>query len=232
MSGRPHALKLRAPTLNKSGRRMVFTARSKENFHRFFGDYKGAIVRNEEILVADSGLYTWIIKGDNIIAVQVKSSQELGTLHNNLDLYTPELGKVELAGEFVYIKEDAFALFNFLSGTYMKGRRVSEKEITRVKRLFGEYEINSDYYSCVDCSEEERVGGRKLIERALILTGNNTMGLYRDYFNEKEFLGDFNPEVNVETILGEAKEFRNKENEPASKRRRLEGGRRKTKKRR
>lgn len=75
------------------------------------------VFRNEEIIGAPDGIYTWIIKNDNFYAIRVFTQQEIGTLHLDLDRYTRhEEGSISSAGELKL--EKSTIQFNLQSGTY------------------------------------------------------------------------------------------------------------------
>jgi hypothetical protein len=75
------------------------------------------ILRNEEIIGAPNGIYTWIIKNDTFYAIRVFTQQEIGTLHLDLDRYTRhEEGNISSAGELKL--EKPTIEFNLQSGTY------------------------------------------------------------------------------------------------------------------
>jgi hypothetical protein len=84
--------------------------------------FRCRILINDEIIASADGPYTWILKqmpdGSLMFATgRTVSRQELGTLHANLDAFTPT-GPVIAAGELA--KAGANIAFNLLSGTYME----------------------------------------------------------------------------------------------------------------
>jgi len=79
---------------------------------------------DDEIVVADYGHYTWLLKDihgyPSFIFAPFYSGQEVGTLHKNLDDFTQE-GKVLIAGELQITINDIGEkryIYNTLSGTY------------------------------------------------------------------------------------------------------------------
>lgn len=88
------------------------------------------IRKNNKIVSADPGIYTWIIKGTNnstFYATRVFTKQEIGTLHLDLDRQTMEMGderEIISAGELeVYHHEEEPLItiaFNLQSGTFTK----------------------------------------------------------------------------------------------------------------
>ena len=81
---------------------------------------RGEILRNEEIVTAPDGIYTWIIKNDTLYAIRVFTQQEIGTLHLDLDRHTRhEEGDITSAGELkVSSHAEPTIEFNLQSGTY------------------------------------------------------------------------------------------------------------------
>lgn len=104
--------------------------RQYEKYERYMGYLKNSMIklneelrkelrvfRNEEIIGAPDGIYTWIIKNDNFYAIRVFTQQEIGTLHLDLDRYTRhEEGNISSAGELKL--EKSTIQFNLQSGTY------------------------------------------------------------------------------------------------------------------
>ena len=91
--------------------------------------FRRRILINAHLLESPDGPYTWILKqmpDESLMfaAGRTVSRQELGTLHANLDAFTPP-GPVLAAGELA--KADNSIAFNLLSGTYM------EKPFKRIK---------------------------------------------------------------------------------------------------
>lgn len=93
--------------------------------------FKTRVILNEALLESPDGPHTWILKqlpDESLLfaAGRTVSRQELGTLHANLDAFTPP-GVVLAAGELA--KAAVAAAFNLLSGTYM------EKPFKRIKDM-------------------------------------------------------------------------------------------------
>lgn len=165
-----------------------------ENTKRFFSE---RIVKNSQLLDAYPGIYTWILRASgNIYASKIITKQEIGTLHANLDMLTSEVNSSPIiaAGE-VRKKEDGTFEFNLLSGSYMakdtfkKIRGESDSKylervlpirnqlVTDVKAFLAPYEINFQFLECsaMECSLEEQIGGKNIIEGTNIRTSNNNM---------------------------------------------------------
>jgi hypothetical protein len=105
---------------------------------------------NEEIVDANYGYYTWLLKDINghpsFIFAPFYSGQEIGTLHKNLDDFTQE-GTVLIAGELQITINDIGEkryIYNTLSGTYT---------VPIVRRLIAKHnsvEIEKRYRSLKD----------------------------------------------------------------------------------
>ncbi len=100
-------------------------------------------------------LYTWIIKhlsDGNIvlIAARTRGRQEIGTLHTNLDEFTPP-GEVLSAGE---LKRTAAGIeYNLLSGTFMKSiftqAKKADVEETRVEQRKTAVAVATDVFNAL-----------------------------------------------------------------------------------
>ena len=108
---------------------------SEEGRRYFFNKIR----KNGDLIGAEPGVYTWILKGTDFYATKVMSQQEIGTLHFILDQLTSEFDHhtdpIMAAGELL-IKSDGTIQMNLLSGTYYKsfayrGKvKKSEKQMT------------------------------------------------------------------------------------------------------
>jgi hypothetical protein len=97
--------------------------------------FRREILRNEDIIGAPDGIYTWIIKNDTFYAIRVFTQQEIGTLHLDLDRYTrDEEGNISSAGELKL--EKPTIEFNIQSGTYTA--KINGFQLDDIERLFGE----------------------------------------------------------------------------------------------
>lgn len=82
-----------------------------------------------------NGEYTWIIKEPNIlIAAKVRSAQELGTLHYNLDTLSGVPGKVIAAGELKIDRGIGQVKYNLISGSYMESLFMNNSMIAEKER--------------------------------------------------------------------------------------------------
>jgi hypothetical protein len=89
---------------------------------------KSRIITNRQIKQkAQSGIYTWILKRNNVHITPLRSNQEIGSLHANIDVLTvtqENMGnnriKPEAAGEMLIINENGHIeiFFNLQSGTF------------------------------------------------------------------------------------------------------------------
>ena len=80
------------------------------------------IRRNEQIIHAEPGIYTWIIKGErnlHFYATRVFSEQELGTLHQDIHRQTDSGSSPLCAGELEVLPNRRIE-FNIQSGTYTR----------------------------------------------------------------------------------------------------------------
>lgn len=83
------------------------------------------LLRNEQIVEAEPGIYTWIIKNGILYAARIITQQEIGTLHLDLDRQT-SIGKSDYkqnifsAGELKVSSSQGKPVihFNLQSGTY------------------------------------------------------------------------------------------------------------------
>jgi len=90
---------------------------------------KDRILTNIQILNAPSGIYTWILKNGKIHATLLRTNQEIGSLHTNIDVLSitnqnHAMGnsrpKPEAAGEMLILNdgENINILYNLQSGTF------------------------------------------------------------------------------------------------------------------
>ena len=108
----------------------------------FLNKVKGRILTNREILGAPTGIYTWILKRGNVHITPLRSNQEIGSLHANINTLTTtnenmgnERIKPSAAGEMLIVRQDdetIHVFFNVQSGTF------SEPIFTCRARALGE----------------------------------------------------------------------------------------------
>ena len=168
---------------------------------KYFSD---RLVTNEQLNYATPGLYTWILRDSgNFYAIKTLTKQEVGTLHANLKQYTDSFdsSSIGAAGELEVIKEENYypptIIFNLLSGTYMvkKFDKLSSMNtlllrnelVKAVENKLMSFGIPSQFLECsvLGCSEEEKIGGKKLIEGANIRTNHINLETLNTMFNRK-----------------------------------------------
>ncbi len=141
----PHTVRLfpkyRTPARNREGLAIFkfppyFTADCIALFQEF-------ILINEEVVNADPGIYTWLLKVIDgqlyVLAAPVYSGQEIGTLHNNIDQLTKP-GEVRVSGELKIIADAAGKRYeyNTLSSLYKESilpKLTSSVEINKREHL-------------------------------------------------------------------------------------------------
>jgi hypothetical protein len=177
------AYKERAPTITEKNEKFLYKpmANKKQNIINFFSKN---MLKNEQLLDAEEGLYTWILRGDekrnNLYAIRTISKQEIGTLHANLKLYTDATNNTPImaAGELQLIREEKyvppFVIFNLLSGTYML-KKFEKLSNSNKKGL-------TDYLSSIVADKligfgisSQFIGSMNIIEGAYIPTNENML---------------------------------------------------------
>lgn len=182
------AFKSRRATRTNTGRRRTYRASKSEAkpFAAALAHFRGKLLENEAVAASGvDGPYTWIMKrkkaGDPLLLVagRTRSEQELGTLHNNLDVLSGA-GEVEVAGEF--LKAGDTVLYNLQSGSYMgrkfpKRASVADNEATRealkatAEARFRELGLTPTFNKAPAAAEhEQRYGGLAIIDTMEILT--------------------------------------------------------------
>jgi hypothetical protein len=152
--------------------------------------FTNQIKRNGELRNEPDGLYTWILKKKRtqttLIAARTRSKQEVGTLHKNLDDFTPEDGILYAAGEFQ--KTGDTVVFNLQSGTYMKSifdRIKDEREKIALRdryvaEITGEFNRLAGFDS-VEFADDGSFAGRPMINAADIITTPGNFAKYSEY---------------------------------------------------
>ncbi len=189
-------LKSSESTYNKNGRKFKYRhkpVRNNNGITRFFNE---KIKKNKSLATADKGLYTWILReSGNFYAAKTVTKQEVGSLHVNLDMLTHSTDKSPIiaAGE-LELTSGPFVMFNLLSGTYMADKFIKLSNSDKIKyrnqlnmnvmQVLEKFGITSQFLDCSGnkCSDEEKIGGMKLIETADIRTNNNTLKNLNTYF--------------------------------------------------
>jgi hypothetical protein len=197
-------IKKRELTRTENGQKILFGMKpdaSVQNIQQIKQFFKNRIFKNAEIADAKPGLYTWILKNDrSFYASKTFSKQELGTLHINLKMLTNSGNEsnsgIYAAGELEVVDEGEgegvpTILFNLLSGTFMipKFKKLSNSQkislrnkiVDDVQTLLMDYGVPSTFLESSN-SEEERIGGKKLIESANIRTSPKKLAILNQYF--------------------------------------------------
>ena len=169
----------------------------------------GNILLDEGIVGGPDGYYTWLIKRTDsghqfMVAANTKSKQELGTLHKNLDDFTPG-GAAIAAGEF--LKEGKTVKFNLQSGTYMAklfkalkpSKKKGEDKITKEDRekqrelldnataAFGRIGLTATFLeSAKNAPIAEQISGQPLINAANIITSPTQNAKYKELLSLSE----------------------------------------------
>lgn len=150
--------------------------------------FKKRVLRNEALLASPDGPYTWILKqlpDESLLlaAAATVSRQELGTLHKNLDAFTPP-APVIAAGELA--KAGTTVVFNLLSGSYMeKHFKGIKDEAERARRREEILTIVSDHMKSLGFEEVaflegggEGGGGAPILNAADIITAVEELAEY------------------------------------------------------
>jgi hypothetical protein len=189
-------IKSRENTITDNGQRILYGLKPNStpaNIQKIKNFFSKRIYKNEQLVSAPGGLYTWILKQDgSFYASKTFSKQELGTLHINLKMLTNNNSNTDViaAGELELIDEGYginTVLFNLLSGTFMasklkKNSYLRNELIRQVETVLMGFGIPSSFLECMSCSEEERIGGMKLIETALIKTSPKKVAILNELF--------------------------------------------------
>jgi hypothetical protein len=147
--------------------------------------FRRRILINEYLLESPDGPHTWILKqmpDESLMfaAGRTVSRQEIGTLHANLDAFTPP-APVIAAGELA--KADTSIAFNLLSGTYMETvfKRIKD-DAERKRRQEEILQIVADHLRSLGFEEvafleapegtdpKKALGGAPILDAAEIIT--------------------------------------------------------------
>jgi hypothetical protein len=196
-------VKTREKTITENRDEFLYKPKA-EKLNEIVKYFSGRLVTNEQLLGAKEGLYTWILRDSgNFYAIKTITKQEIGTLHANLKLFTDpyDASPIKAAGELEIIREEKYApptiIFNLLSGTYMAKKfdklsamntlLLRNELVGAVEGKFMSFGIPSQFLECsaMSCSEEEKIGGKKLIEAANIRTSPKKLGKLNTMFNRR-----------------------------------------------
>jgi hypothetical protein len=198
-------IKTREKTITENGTKILYginknKSKNKADIATIREFFSKRIYKNEGILEADAGIYTWILKNGppkNLYIAKTFTKQELGTLHVNLDDLTKPSNdsNIVAAGE-LEILEDGHINFNLLSGTYMVPKfkkknnagkmELRDKIVEEFKNLLNtRYGIDATFIESNN-SEEEKLGGKKIIESTNIKTSSDNIKMLNGLFIRKE----------------------------------------------
>lgn len=189
-------IKSRESTITDNGQKILYGLKPNStpaNIQKIKDFFSNRIYKNEELINAPGGLYTWILKQDgSFYASKTFSKQELGTLHINLKMLTNDDNNSDIvaAGELELVDEGYgvnTVLFNLLSGTFMasklkKNAYLRNELVRQVETVLIGFGIPSTFLECASCSEEEKMGGMKLIETSLIKTSPKKVAILNELF--------------------------------------------------
>jgi hypothetical protein len=199
-------IKTRKKTRTENGNEFLYNKKA-DKLPEIINFFSKRIIKNDGLLAAPPGIYTWILRDSkNIYASKTMTEQEIGTLHANLDMLTAttDSSPIIAAGEFLK-KDDGTFQFNLLSGSYMankfkKTRGESDsnflqrilpernKIVLDVQNIVLPYGIIFYFLECSainDCSIEEIIGGKNIIEGRNIRTQNANLKELNKMFNRK-----------------------------------------------
>ena len=109
------------PTRFRNGEHTYKTNNKDSVMAELNEELRPLIRRNEQIIHAHDGIYTWIIKGErnrHFYATRVFSEQEIGTLHRDISRRSGDNRDVQFGGELRI--SDKIIQFNIQSGTYTR----------------------------------------------------------------------------------------------------------------
>ena len=197
-------VKTREPTRNQAGKPITYKMRknaTESNMEVIKTFFRNRILKNEQLATGEDGLYTWILKRDGTFyAAKTFTKQEIGTLHVNLfeltKATTNRKEDIYAAGE-LFLEHGEYGTlhveFNILSGTYMAPRfkglpeeeqkRIQDGIVSEIQQRLFSWGILSTFLEChIKCSEEERIGGTKLLESAEIATSPENIAMLNSMF--------------------------------------------------
>lgn len=160
--------------------------------------FKDKIYTNDQIRTAPPGIYTWILKSNgNFYAAKTFTKQELGSLHINLEMLTINVDDdtyIDGAGELQINTVGGPIGFNLLSGTYMLSKfkklstsnqiKLRDTIAMKVINKLAEFGISATFLESSD-SNEEKLGGKKLLEVTNIRTSPQNIAILNTFFNRR-----------------------------------------------
>jgi hypothetical protein len=191
--------KFRSPTSERvRSRRYRASAKPEKSVEAAIDFFRRRVLVNDALTTAPDGPYTWILKqlpDESLMfaAGRTVSHQEIGTLHANLDAFTPP-APVIAAGELA--KTETAVAFNLLSGTYMEKpfKRIKDAEERR-RRQQELLQIVADYLKSLGFEEvafleapegtdpEKALGGAPILDSHEIITRLSEIAEYNRYLS-------------------------------------------------
>lgn len=195
-------VKMRTSTILPDGTKFLYKLRNGQSQTEIYEFFKGMIVSNEGIKLADDGIYTWILIASDkdpygdLYAAKTISMQEIGTLHKNIyDTMTKLKPVIVAAGEFE--KKGKKITFNLLSGTFMEPKVKGKNSPTRraimksaensIKKKFKVYTLK------VNETPHNILAPAKLRTNSAMIARLNAMFNRTNAANEPPELNDPNP---------------------------------------
>jgi hypothetical protein len=192
------AIKTREMTRTENGTLFSYTKNDRASNKTRIETFQARMITSPDDFT-EPGFYTWIMKEGKsgppkLYALRTLSMQEIGTLHSNLNLYSNDPNPIIAAGELQVIAPNSIN-FNLLSGTYMVPifKRFDNKESKKmelINKFIGLFEGSGkkvEFLNCdtILCSDEEKSGGKKLIEGANIRTSSQNLNFLNTLFSRK-----------------------------------------------
>jgi hypothetical protein len=179
-------------TKNTNGRKYHYTKIKDSKLAEAIQYFSSKIKKNDELLGAESGIYTWILKGPlpgdpnymtsgTFYAIKVISQQEIGTLHFILNSLSGDDNPLLIAGE-LELKEDKSIVFNLQSGTFTKPFFEALRQPNKIAVL----------PTLIQQIMEEKIGDhvtyneRPLIDNANIITNGHNIFILNSLFNKNK----------------------------------------------
>jgi hypothetical protein len=185
IKGRVNTEYISPTTKTRKTRKYRASAKPEKPIEVAIDFFRRRVLVNEALLESPDGPHTWLLKqmpdeSLMFVAAHTVSRQELGTLHANLDAFTPP-APILAAGELAKAGTDV--AFNLLSGTYMQAPFKRIKDAAERKRRQEEIlQIVADHLKSLGFEEvafleapsgadpEVAIAGAPILDAAEILT--------------------------------------------------------------
>ncbi len=195
------AIKTREKTRTENGTEFLYSKKREVLNSDIIAAFQARMITSPYEFI-EPGFYTWIMKEGKrgppkLYALRTLSKQEIGTLHSNLNLYSNDSDPIIAAGELQFIEPNTIN-FNLLSGTFMvpifsrlSGKvaelELKKKLIEKFVNLFENTGFDVEFLNCDNdlCSEEEKSGGKKIIEAENIRTPSQNLNFLNTLFSRK-----------------------------------------------